>query len=149
MTTTTTDSAVARIAGHLADRDAFVIAAPPATLDELSERLTVIPNWTAYLDNGNGMVLSTSHPAALYITRLLAPIHPMIAIVIVPKTVPAATLTAALDQEVPADGSRDVLLLHDGDATPITWPLLFIDALAHVDPKAAAMIRANDLGSLS
>jgi hypothetical protein len=40
-------------------------------------------------------------------------------------------------------------MLHDGDAQPIVWPMLFVDALERVDPKAAAQLRVDDIARQS
>jgi hypothetical protein len=65
---------------------------------------------------------------------------PMTAVVLVPKTVSAELLGAALGPDVPTDGSRDVLILGEGEDFPVTWPLLVVDALALVNTAAAAQL---------
>ena len=58
-----------------------------------------------------------------------------------PKTVSAAQVGELLGQEIPEDGSQDVLnLTEDGE---LTYPMLFIDALDVDDPLGAATLRAQ------
>ncbi len=139
--------AVDAIASAIADRDAFVIIVPPTLVTALAAPLGDVPAWTAYVDNGTPMVLTTTDAAALSIVDLLG--VPAAAVVTVPKTVPATVLTQAIGQEVPADGSQDIVLLADPETGFMVWPVLFLDALAKVDPKAAAAIRATDLTAQS
>jgi hypothetical protein len=68
---------------------------------------------------------------------------PYAAVGTVPKTVPARTLSDVLGQDIPDDGSRDLIFLHGEEGEPIVWPPLFADALAVVDPAAAATIHVN------
>ncbi len=140
------DRAVADIASAIADRTAFVILGPPHMLPALGYRLTSMPDWTAYIDSGNPLVLRSQDAVTLCIVPTLLPAA---AVVTVPKTVPAAALSEALGQHVPDDGSRDLVMLHDGDAQPIVWPMLFVDALERVDPKAAAQLRVDDIARQS
>ena len=137
------DDAVAAIAGAIADRHSFVIVAPPDTVAGLAGCLTTVAGWTGYLDNGTPTVLCTDQPAAATVLDGLA--VPTAMVVTVPKTVPAATLGEALGQEIPADGSQDLVLLCGDEEGPLVWPLLFVDALAPVDPRAAAaLVRRRD-----
>jgi hypothetical protein len=139
------ERAVANIAAAIADRTAFVILGAPHMLDALGYRLKSVPDWTAYVDNGTPLALRTEDAATL---RIVPTLVPATVVVTVPKTVPAAALDDALGplgQHVPDDGSRDMLILHDGDDQPIVWPTLFVDALEQVDPRAAAQLRATDI----
>jgi hypothetical protein len=135
-----------RLAGHIADRDAFVIVGcPPDWVGELAETLREISTWTGYLDAGISTVLRTSNPGVLTLVAALAPVA---VVVTIPKTVPAAEIAAALGQPIPDDGSQDLVMLCDPDR-PAIWPVLFVDALAKVDPKTAATIYASDLRNQS
>lgn len=140
------ESAVRRIAAHIADRDAFIVVVPPGLLDTLAAGLVDVPDWTGYADNGTRMVLRTDQPGALLVVEAVSVAT---AVVIVPKTVPAGVLAEALGQEIPADGSQDLVLLHEDERGPLIWPRLFVDALEIVDPAVAAHLHANDLAGLS
>lgn len=138
---------VRTIAGHIADRDSFVIATPPGMLAPLALALRELPPvWTAYLDNGLPLVLRTDQPSALAAVEMLTPAT---AVVIVPKSIPATVLGEALGQEVAGDGSQDIVLLRTTLQGPMVWPVLFVDAVAIVDPRAAMQIRVSDLAGLS
>lgn len=139
------DQAVKNIAAHIADRDAYVITAPPDTLPRLSRTLDGVPSWSAYLDNGTPVILRTDRAGALIVADLLVETA---GVLIVPKTVPAAALSRVVGQDVPADGSQDLVVLmpHEG---PIFWPLLFVDALDIVDPQVAATLRAHHIPNLN
>lgn len=119
----------------------YVITVPPNLIQELGQSLDLIPEWTAYLDNGTSAVMVTKEAGALTIVHLLAVAA---AVVVVPKTVAPDQLSKAVRQEIPADGSQDLLILHEGEGDPIVWPVLFVEALAIVDPDAAARIRAEE-----
>lgn len=135
------ETAVRRIGDALADRTAFVITMPPGTVSVLAARLSPVPAWCAYLDNGTPTALATSDPTCL---RTAAALAPMVGVLIVPKTVPATQLSDVVGQVVPADGSQDVVILTASSRTgsPVFWPLLFIDAVSRVDPQLAAQLRA-------
>lgn len=147
MTTMTTsrEAAVRAIADALADRTSFVATVPPGMLATVADALARIPRWTAWLDCGLDTVLCVDDAHAITSTAALFAITraPVLAVVTIPKTVPAKRLSRALGCPVPADGSRDVLIVGDGHEAPIAWPVLFLDALAHVDPAAAAQLRAD------
>src|SRR5262249_28808962 len=101
--------------------------------------------WTGYLDIGLPTVLRTHSSQALE-TLPLVVAHfgaTTTAVITVPKTTPATTLATALGAQLTADGSRDIVAIHE--TGPLQWPLLLIDALTHVDPAAAAQLHANDL----
>jgi hypothetical protein len=141
------DDAVHTIAGHLADRDAFVVLVPPGMVPTVADRLTTVPSWTGYLDAGLPTLLHTNSGKALIILPLLVP-HTAAnanAVITIPKTIPAATLAKALGQHIADDGSKDIVLIHETGPGPLAWPMVFIDALAQVDPAAAAQLHANDL----
>lgn len=137
--------AVKSIAGHLADRDSYVITAPPSTLATLSQTLRDVPDWTAYLDGGTPAVLHTGLAGALAVVDILTL---SAAVIVVPKTVPPSALSTAVGQEIPTDGSQDIVILMAPDE-PVMFPLLFVDALAIVDPHAAAQLYANQTSNLS
>lgn len=137
--------AVAAIAAHLADRTAFIINIPPALISTAVEHLESIPGWTGHFDNGTPAVLRTGAGSlSLGVAQLLEALGaPFTAVVTVPKTVPAADLGRALDRDIPADGSQDIIGLYEGG--PIVWPMLFVEALDRVDPQAAAQLRASGI----
>ncbi|WP_405017383.1 hypothetical protein OHV05_10115 [Kitasatospora sp. NBC_00070] len=132
--------AVRRVADALADRTSFVITIPPGTAQALASSLAQMFPWTAYLDNGTGEVLATSDAGSLEMTDLFFPVS---GVLLVPKTVPASALSRVVGQTVPADGSQDIIVLIDRDGGSTVWPWLFIEALALVDPDAAAQIKAE------
>lgn len=132
-------TAVTTVAGHIADRDAFVITVPPNVLGDVTHGLRDVDGWTAYLDSGTPVILQTDRVSVLAVTGAIIL---SAAVVTVPKTVPAAVLSKALGQTIPDDGSQDLVVLHGADGEPIVWPLLFVDALDQVDPIAAAQLRA-------
>ncbi len=138
------ESAVHRIAAHITDRDVWLITVPPSLLPTVAEALGDVPGWLGYVDNGTGLILTTDRPMAIIATAVFIA---STAVVAVPKTVPAAVLAEALGRDVPADGSQDLILLHEGG--PIVWPMLFVEALDRVEPAVAAHLRANDLANLS
>lgn len=149
MTTTeivTRSEAVDTIAAAIADRTAFVVLAGPHMLADVARALDAVPTFAAYLDAGHGGVMRACDAVELTLVSLLA--APTAAVLLVPKTVPAGTLAAAFGRDhIPADGSRDLVVLCDDG--PVAWPLIFVDALAIVDPRAAMQIRASDLASTS
>lgn len=118
----------------------YLIVTPPAAVATVAERLDGIPGWTAYVDSGTPVVLRTGLGTAVAMTAALTT---SVAVILVPKSVPAATLTEVLGQDIPADGSQDLVLIHGPDGDPIVWPLLFLDAIGAVDPAAAAQIHAE------
>ena len=59
---------------------------------------------------------------------------------VVPKSVPAARLGKALGDSIPADGSRDLIVLTADDGKHAAYPLILAEAIERVDPAAAAHI---------
>ncbi|GAA2370798.1 hypothetical protein Cme02nite_45080 [Catellatospora methionotrophica] len=145
----TRQAAVDAIAGHLADRTAFVVLAPPDLLAETTGRLRHLPGWTGYLDTGRDTVAqgnAEQFAALCGVAQVLG--RPAVAVLTIPKTVPARRVAQALRRPVAADGSQDVLVVRV-DGGPVCWPLLFVDALERVEPAAAAQLHAEDLAGLS
>ena len=138
--------AVAEIAAHLADRTAFVVAVPVKLSGPIAVGLKRVPDWTCYIDGGEEFVVRTQEP---WVPEDAS--HKTLAafVVVVPKTVPAATLSTAFDRPIPADGSEDVVILTPPDESGVTYPALFVDALELADPEVAAYIRATDVRGLS
>jgi hypothetical protein len=137
--------AVKAIAGHIADRDAFVVSVPPQLIQAVASRIDRLPKWTAFVDNGTDLVMTTSGFRMMAVIDLLVDTT---AVLTVPKTVAASTLSEVVGQDVPADGSQDIVMLHTG-AAPYIWPLLFLDALEVVDPGSPSQIRMNNLSNLN
>lgn len=129
--------AVKNIAAALADRHSYVLTLDPRLNTEAAEALDGIDT-TIYVDQGTDPILRTNDPRLLAVTAALIP---CVAVILIPKTVPAAILSEALGEHVPDDGSQDILILGSPEP-PMTWPLLFVDALQRVDPTAANTIRA-------
>lgn len=146
MTTATVSRAAAirDIADALADRTSFVVTVPPGMVTGIAAALVDVPLWTVLLDNGLDTVLRLvdTHDFTAAVTVGAALGLPLAGVVLVPKTVPAELLGGAIGQAVPADGSRDLLVIGDPATGPIAWPRLFVDALARVDPAGAAQLRA-------
>jgi hypothetical protein len=141
--------AVHAIAAHLADRDAFVLLVPPGMVPTTARCLATVARWTGYLDVGLPTVLRTHNSHALETLPLVVSHFgtSTTAVITVPKTIPAAVLATFLSEQLPDDGSRDIIAIHE--TGPLQWPLLFIDALTQVDPAAAAQLHANDLTTQS
>lgn len=145
----TREDAVAQLASCIADRNAFLITAAPNLTLELAQRIAAVGPWTGYLDTGVDHILQTNDIRALATTWAIttAVNGAAIAVFTVPKTVPAKKLSKAVGQNVPADGSQDILIVNQ-DAR-FYWPLLFVDAVERVDPAMASSIRASDVRNLS
>lgn len=138
--------AAEHIASRIKARDSYVITAPPSALSRLSESFEDISGWAAYLDTGLELVLRTDSASVLLVTDVVDSLMSATtaAVIVVSKTVPASVLATAVGQEVPADGSRDLLVLHAAEGV-VFWPTLFVDALDIVDPLVAAQLRAQSL----
>lgn len=142
-------AAVDAIAAHIADRTAFIVLAPPKLLGEVITRLRHVPGWTGYLDTGRDSVARGDAAEFVTLGRVAQAFGtPAIAVMTVPKTVPAARLSRALRQPIADDGSQDILVIR-GESGPIHWPMLFVDALEQVEPAAAAQLHAEDLSVMS
>ena len=142
--------AVRAIAAHIADRTAFVISAPPAIVESAAHCLRAIGEGDCYMDNGLDTVfrLCGEYVALAEVMAGLLP-GTAAAVFTVPKIVPAARLSEALQgQHVPEDGSQDLVLLH-ADEGLVQFPTLLIEALALVDPAAAMQFAVNDVRRLS
>ena len=152
MTTTAAATPIARaravkdIAAHLADRSAFVVMVNPKVLGPLAGRLHLIPGWTAYIDNGTGIVMRATDIGVLVVIDMLTP---NAVVLTIPKTTPAATISEALSEPVPEDGSQDIILLGAKPNAPMFWSLLFLDALERVDPETAGTIRTAAIPNLN
>jgi hypothetical protein len=144
------EDAAAQIAGYLADRTAYVIAVPPALVTSAAGRLAGIGTCRWYADNGAlTLVLRGRAIAAAGAVGALAP-DATTAVAVVPKAVPARRLSGVLGHEIPADGSKDLVMLAGEDqAGTYTWPMLLVLALDRVYPGTAARITASALSRLS
>jgi hypothetical protein len=143
-------AAVRAIAAHVADRTAFVISAPPAILESAAHCLSGIGEGDCYMDNGLDAVFRLSGQYVA-LAEVMAGLLPDLtaAVFTVPKTVPAARLSEALQgHPIPEDGSQDLVLLH-ADENRVEFPLLLVEALARVDPDIAMQLDANDVRRLS
>ncbi len=141
--------AVRAIAAHVADRTAFVISAPPAMVGSAARCLRGIGAGDCYMDNGLAVVfrLSGEYVALAEVMAGLLP-GTAAAVFTVPKTIPAARLSEALQgHPIPEDGSQDLVLLHVGEDR-VEFPRLLLEAVALVDPDAVMQLAANDLRSL-
>ncbi|MGW7344011.1 hypothetical protein [Streptomyces sp. NPDC054854] len=134
-------NALEHIAAHLDAQDHYLITSPPDTLGRLMQNLEDIPSWMAYVDNGSPTVLRTERPGAV---RLAGRILAVAAVIVVAKTVPYRDVMAAIDRQPDGAPHEDVFVLTTPGA-PTWWPVLFADALALVDPAAAADLRKEGL----
>jgi hypothetical protein len=146
--------AVRDIAAHVADRDAFIVSAPPDALVESTARLKDLPDAVCYLDCGFQAVVRVRSPhlgECAAIARCQLP-GTAAAVFIVSKTIAADRLSKLLRLDlcgvaIPADGSQDLLLLQTRSLFDL--PALVVDAIGMCDPAFAAEIYANDLRSQS
>jgi hypothetical protein len=140
--------AVSRIAAAFADRTAYIVAGDMGALATVMERISE-PGAVCFFDQGMTTVLAVKGEPITRMPEVLAllpaPIRAVaIATMTVPKTVPARVLGAAVGQEVPADGSQDVLMVRSADASEQVWPVLLIEAIGRSDPESAMAIAAAD-----
>lgn len=143
-------TATDRIASHYADRTAFIVLAGLDLDLHIAARLDTLAEWTAYAVDAAGQVMVTDNLALLRARSVATELFgiPSITLFTVPKTVPAADLGTALGEDVPDDGSRDVIMVAKPGA-PIAFPMVFVDALRRVDPAAAMSLDALDLARMS
>lgn len=120
---------------------------------QVGAALADVPIWTAYLQNTpNGTVMTIhggSEVAPLVAFAASVSITPAAIVVTVPKgDVTAGDLRAAFGtDDIPEDGSRDLISLdQDGDGL-VRWPTLFVDAVAIDDPVSARDIRLSDIAA--
>ncbi|SOB84234.1 hypothetical protein [Streptomyces sp. 1331.2] len=134
------ETAVRRLADVLSDRTEYLVTIPPGVGQALAAGLDLVGHWTAYLDVGAPEVLVTSDLTTFRGTHMLVPTG---GVVTIPKTVHHRAVSRLVRQRIPADGSRDVLLITDRSGGPTYWPLLLVDAVDRVDPVLAAQLRAH------
>ena len=86
------ETAVRAVADALVDRTSFVATVPPGALATVADALARIPRWTAWLDCGLDTVLRVDDARTVTSTAALFAITgaPVLAVVTIPKTVPAA-----------------------------------------------------------
>jgi len=123
--------AIARLAAHRAERDAYLIAIPPSLIAPAALSLGLIRECVFYLDSAGTGDLVTAHGpdagTAVALTAALAGI-PVVAVAVIPKTVAAVAVCAVLG-EPDMDDDRDLrALLQDDEST--VWPRFLLDALA-------------------
>lgn len=139
--------AVSDIAARLGDRDAFVVAVPPTALADVISALAKLAATTCYLDCGLPGVIRVRSPhlAQAAAAARSQPPGTTSAVIIVPKTLPAARLRKLLGSraEIPADGSQDVLMIQTADQ--FEMPVLLVDAIARHEPVLAAAMYAADV----
>ena len=66
------------------------------------------------------------------------------AVWVIPKTVAAARVGSALGGDIPADGSRDLIMITTHDGGRMAYPMILVDAIGQADPQAAADIRRGE-----
>jgi hypothetical protein len=135
--------AVMRIASRLQDQTHYVIAAGPQHAADIAAKLEDIVDVEILLDNGTDLIVTTTPAAAECIAALAA--TPVTAIALVPKTTPTTTMHNRFEAQIPADGSRDIVLVSSTEKGPMIWPMLFVDAIDVYDPVAAMAIHASDI----
>jgi hypothetical protein len=143
--------AVRDIAAHIADRDAFIVSAPPDATARVAHALRNrrASGAVCYFDYGMPGVIRVRSPhlgEAADMARSQPP-GTLAAVFIVPKTVPAARLGKLLWQDIPADGSQDLVMVQTRDLFDLTT--LLLDAIGKLDPKFAAAFYANAVQSQS
>ena len=138
--------AVRLVADSLADRTEFVVSVPPHMLRTVAAEAAGLPGrWL--LDSARGPVLQVSAPTVLIVAALIGELAA--AVVLIPKTTPAARIRAVFGDTVPDDGSRDLLIIGGEEDTTAFCPGLLADAIGRVDPVAAAQLAARDIRNLS
>lgn len=139
--------AVAVLAGRYESRDAYLVTAGPDELAAAMKRLGGVPGCTCWLDNGTDTVLTFTGDVIAMLPVLMDTLPsqvPLCGVLAIPKTISASDISAALGQDIPADGSQDLILLAPPDTGEITWPLCLVQAIARSDPRAAAdLVRAD------
>lgn len=126
-------AAVHDLATILANREAFVLIDPGA--GQVGRAACTAPDVVAYVDVGAPLVGLVLGPDALPACERGAA-----AVFVVPKSRAARrALAGALPVTSKQLEAQDVLVPHTGAG--FLWPVLFVDALAIVDPGAAAQIR--------
>ena len=143
------EAAVREIAGHIADRDAFIIGVPPGALAFATKVLRKLDGSACYLDIGVPVVTVLRSPNLGEAADMAATQMPgtAIAVYTIPKTIPARHLSRLVGRDIPADGSQDLIMLQDCEAA--NWPTLLLDAIGRVDPQFAATMYANDSRNMS
>lgn len=141
------DDAVRRISDRLQDRTAYVIAAPPHMVDTITSALAELSHVECILDNGTDTAMVATPAAAAIVTALLPDMTA--AVLLVDKSTPIEALRDAMGDRLPADGSKDMILLGSHDETHMYWPRLLVDAIAVCEPLTAAAISAADIRRMS
>lgn len=143
------EAAAAEIAGHIADRTAFIVSVPPALTASAAGRLAAIRDCRWYADNGEQVIVLAGRGIAMAAALdALAP-GSAACVAVIPKTVSAGRLSRVLGQEIPADGSQDLIVLKPGRRGPFETPVLLVQALDQVYPGTAAAYEAADVRRLS
>lgn len=129
-------SAAKQLSNHIADRTAFLAAVSLRRFSAYAPAFFggAVASWTAYVDMGGQSVLCTDDAALL---DALTRSDPGTAVLVIPKTVPAAVLGEVFRQQIPGDGLRELL-----DLDPDHQPSLIFDAMDIVDPEGGAAMRA-------
>lgn len=135
---------VAIIAARYEKRDAYLVAAGPGQVLSALARLAPVAEATVYLDQGGETVMSATGAALEVMPDLMETAAPFVAVWVVPKSVHAARLGKALGDSIPADGSRDLIVLAADDSKHAAYPEILVEAIERVDPAAAAHIRGAE-----
>jgi hypothetical protein len=135
---------VAVIAARYEKRDAYLVAAGPSQVPSALARLAPVAEAIVYLDQGGETVMSATGAALQVMPDLMETAAPCAAVWVVPKSVSAARLGKALGDSIPADGSRDLIVLTADDGNHAAHPLILVDAIERVDPAAAGHIRGTE-----
>jgi hypothetical protein len=128
--------AVKQLSNYVADRDAFLVSVSLRLFGAYAYAFSsgAVGSWAVYVDLGGQTVLRTSDPALL---AALTRSEPGTAVLVIPKTVPAAVVGQVFQQQIPVDGSRDLL-----DLDLDYQPSLIFEAMDLVDPAEGAAMRA-------
>lgn len=132
------------LARHVAAHDAYLIAIPPSLLPAAARGLGMIREVSFFLDSaGTGDLMTAAGPGAGEAVAVTAALTqaPLVSVAVVPKTVAAVAVCAALGL-ADMDDARELRALQ-ADGEPMVWPRFLVDALERVDPVTAARIEAS------
>lgn len=138
------EDAVEQIAQHLRDHDRWIVQINPFNTMNEVRPLAKLNGFQAYLDVGMETVFRIDMIEFVeFASEHLSP-H-LATLVTLPKTVLAGELSVAINQDVKAGGTQDVILPYDPVLDMASWSRLFLDAMEKVSPETVAMIKKNEV----
>lgn len=132
-----------QIKSCLMDRTKFIIL-PPAHMAGQVVSIIVsggVDGFSVYADIGRDEVIFFKNTLEVHLIERYVPAS---FVILIPKTVSAELLGEVLGQEIPQDGSNDIIAL-SGESGEIAWPSIFLEVMDQVDPQFSAGIRASKL----